>query len=241
MKKIMIIGAVLVVVAVAALIFYLLSNLNTLVAAAIEKNGSEVTDTSVRVSEVDIALREGRGSIRGLRVASPEGFRASDAFELGDITVDIDVASVRDDPIVIDEIRIQMPVVKAEVAKNGTSNIDELRKQVQAHSTGSAQGTQGDQKNLRIKRFLFEKGRIELDATALGVERQTVDLPEIRLTDVGGANGAPPDEIAKIVLTAVAKQVASEIARSEANRLIQDQLGESLSDKAGGLLKKLGD
>ena len=58
------------------------------------------------------------------------------------------------------------------------------------------------------------------------MEKQTIILPEIRLSDVGGASGAAPDEIAKVILTTVAKNVMSEIAKSEVNRRVKDQLAE---------------
>lgn len=244
MKKLIVVGVVVVVVVAAAMaIYYIASNLNSLVAAAIEKHGSDVTETRVKVSGVDISLREGRGSITDLHVANPEGFKSRDAFSLGDITVDIDLGSVREDPVVIDEVRIRAPVVFAELTETGDSNIDEIRKRIQAHTagTGGSSGGDGGEKNIRITKFVFEKGRIEVDATALGIEKRTIELPEIYLQDVGGKNGAPPDQVAKLIFTEVAKKVGSEIANSEVDRLIEDQLGESLSDKAKGLLDKIGD
>lgn len=238
MKKILIAaGIVIVLVGVAAL--FLFSNLNSLVAGAIEKHGSEATDTRVGVSGVDISLREGRGSITGLSVESPDGFEAREAFTLGDITIDIDIKSLRDDPIIIDEIRIQAPVVNAEVTATGESNIEALRKNVQAHTAGGTERG-GEAKRIRIKRFVFEKGRIEIDASALGIEKRTLTLAEIRLNDVGGADGALPGDVAKIILTTVAKQVSSEIARSEVDQLIKKELGGSLQDKAKELLNKIG-
>ena len=134
MKKIIIIGTIVLGIAIGVGAYYLVSNLSSLVASAIEKHGGDVTQTSVGVSGVKISLREGRGSITDLRVASPEGFETQNVFSLGDITIDLDVASVREDPIVIDEIRIRAPMINAEVLKNGSSNIDELRKRVQAYS-----------------------------------------------------------------------------------------------------------
>ncbi len=245
MKKKIIIGIfAVVVIVIAAAAFYLLSNLNSLVAGAIEKHGNDVTDTRVGVSGVDISIREGRGSIKGLTVASPDGFKSGDAFSLGDITIDIDLESVREDPIVIEEIRIQAPVINVVFAETGASNIDELRKRVQSHTSGTSGGggdpSDGESQKLRIKQFVFEQGRVDVDASALGVEKQTITLPEIRLNDIGGASGAAPDEIAKVILTTVTNKVLSEIANSEANRLIKEQLGDSAADKAKGLLKKIG-
>ena len=89
MKKIVISVAIAAVVVFLA-VTYFLSNLNSIVAEAIEKNGSEVTATKVGVAGVDISLREGRGSISGLSIASPEGYDAREAFSLGDITTYID-------------------------------------------------------------------------------------------------------------------------------------------------------
>ena len=242
MKKLLIAG-IAVIVLIVVIVFFLLSNLDSLVAKAIGKHGSDVTQTSVRVSGVDISLRNGRGSIKGLQVASPDGFETRTAFSLDDIAVEIDIKSVRKDPVVIEEIRIQAPVVNAEITKTGASNIDELRKRVQAYAAGTAgeSGESGDRtKRIRIERFAFEKGRVEVDASALGLEKRTLVLPEIRLDDVGGTNGAPPDEIAKIILTAIAGKVTSEIAGSELDRLVKEKLEGSLKDKAKGLLEKIG-
>ncbi len=246
MKKVLIIVSVIIVLIVVG-VFLLLSNLNSLVAKAIEKNGTDATQTSVTVSGVELKLREGRGSIKDLKIASPDGFKASDAFSLHDITVGIDVESLRGEPIVITEILIQAPVINAEILKNGASNIDELRKRVQAFSERFSGGSEDESdqssaqaKKIRIDRFIFEKGSINIDASELGLEKRTIDLPEIRLSNIGGAEGATPDEITKIILEAVVEKVSSEIASSELRGLIEDKLGDSIKDKTKGLLDKIG-
>lgn len=238
MKKVLIVVLVIVILIVVALVL-LFSNLNSLVAKAIEKNGSNVTQTSVQVSGVDISLREGRGSIKGLTVASPQGFDARDAFSLDEIILDIDVQSLRGEPIVIDEIRITAPVINAEITKTGASNIEKIRENVNAYTAGGSGQSDGQAKLIRIKLFVFEQGRVEIDVSALGLENRTVELPEIRMSNVGGEAGAPPDEIAKIILTEVAKNVSSEIAGSQLDRLIREKLGGSITDKAKGLLDKI--
>ncbi len=245
MKK----GAIVAVVVVAVIVviiavggYYVFSNMNSLVAKAIEKQGSEATQTRVTVSGVELALRDARASVKGLRVSNPEGFHAPDAVSLDDITVGIDVKSVRDNPIVIDEIRVQAPVVYAELTKNGSSNIQELRTRIEASRAPSATTGEkaGQARRIRINRFIMEKGRIEVDPSALGLEKQSIELPETQLNDVGGAAGAPPAEVAKVVFTAITEKAASQIAGSEVNRLIEAKLGKgSLEEKAKGLLEKI--
>lgn len=227
MKKVLIVFVAVVVLIVAGVI-YMLSNIDSLVAKAIEKHGSDVTQTSVTVSGVELSLKEGRGSITGLRVESPDGFDVRDAFTLGDITLDIDIQSLRGEPIVIDEIRVIAPVINVEIKETGASNIDELRKNVEASvggNTGGGGDSEGKDKKIRIKRFVFEEGSIEVDATALGQEKRTFTLPEIRLDDIGGADGATPDEITKIILGEVTKKVASEISSSGARDWLKKKLG----------------
>jgi hypothetical protein len=88
-------------------------------------------------------------------------------------------------------------------------------------------------------RFVFEEGRIEVDASDLGLEKKTIVLPEIRLNDIGGAAGATPEEIAKEILTAVARRTSSEIAGSEIDALIKEKLGGSAVDEVKGALEKV--
>ncbi len=242
MKKLLM-AAIVAAAVIVVIVLVGLSKLDSLVAKMIEKYGGDATQTEVRVAGVDISLRDGRGSIKGLEIESPEGFGARTALSLGDIVVDIDVKSIREEPIVIDEIRVRAPVVSAEITKTGSSNIDELRKRVQAYAAGTGgEGgeSRGETKRIRIARFVFEEGRIEVDASALGIEKRTIVLPEIRLDDVGGASGAPPDEIARIILTTVAGKATSEIADSEIDRLIKEKLGGSVTDKVKDLMDKVG-
>jgi hypothetical protein len=239
MRKKLFFAAAVVSALVVAGVYFLGSHLNGIVASVIEKEGSKVTETTVSVSGVRISIRDGRGSISGLRVASPKGFDAGNVFALGDITVDLDEGSLGKNPIVIDEVRIRKPEVNAQVLKDGKSNVEELNKRIQDYSgSGSSSGSMGD-KRIRIRKFVVEEGSISVDAAALGVDKHTVKLPAIQLDDVGGANGAPPDQIGKLIAGALARKTASTVAGSEVNRLIQDKLGNSLPDKAKGLIDKI--
>ena len=67
-----------------------------LVETAIERYGSEATGVSVAVGAVRISLRDGEGSIEDLVIGSPEGFRAASTFELGEIHIALDTATLDD-------------------------------------------------------------------------------------------------------------------------------------------------
>lgn len=226
----MVLGAIL------AGALYFVFNLGSIVARAIERHGSAVTGTPVAVSGVDLSLREGRGTIRDLRIASPDGFDTSDAVSFEDIAITLNVEESSRDLIVLDEVRIAAPAVRVEVSSSGKTNLDEIRRRVREFA---AEGGLDDER-VRIRSLVFQRGTIVVDASAVGLEPRTLNLPELRLQDVGGGSGAGPEEIATIVLGAVVGRATSEIAGSEVESLIRGQLGDSVTDAAKGLLDRLG-
>lgn len=248
MKRFLIIAAVVVLVVIGG-VYFLLSNLDSIVAGLIEKYGSEATGTQVAVAGVEISLGDGRATIAGLRIDSPDGYAARQAFTLGEATVDMDVESLRGEPLVIDEIRVAAPVVHAEILESGASNLQDLQKNLQryAESMGAGGGGGGDgggsgadeAKRIRISRFVFEQGRIEADASALGLEARTLTLPSIRIEDIGGDAGARPDEIALAVLGALTRQAATEVARAGLEQKAREMAEDEAKKQGQGLLDRI--
>lgn len=122
MKK-RLIGLGVLVVLIAVGVFVFLGNLNDIVRAAVEKVGSDMTQTNVSLSEVDIELTSGKGALRGFSVTNPKGFSDDDAFKFDEVAVTLDISTVRSDPVVIKEIVIQGPSIVYQLGDNG-SNLD---------------------------------------------------------------------------------------------------------------------
>ena len=132
MKKIIIVGAVVIILALAGAIYYFLTQLNAIVERQIEKIGTQITGTKVSVASVDIKLREGSGAINGLVIANPPGYKSDNAFRMDKILLDIDPKSVLKDPIVIDEILIDSPIATSEFTQTAGSNILDIKNNVTA-------------------------------------------------------------------------------------------------------------
>ncbi len=247
MKKGPILGiaALVVLVAAGAAIYTLLQNLDSIVAGAIQKYGSQTLGTSVRVGSVRIELTEGRATIRGLRVANPSGYSSGDAFSLGEISVQIDAGSVGDSPIVVPEVRIVAPQVRYEMAANAKSNIDVILANTRSSGGGAegsgGGGSGGEPPRIAIGRFVFEQRRVEADFEALGGKQLETELPPVRLSKIGGSRGATPDEIGKQVATAFLGSVAKTVAREQGAALIEKELGGEAGEAAKGLLKNVFD
>ena len=215
-RKVLIIIAGVLVVATASAIILVLTNIDSIIKAAIEKYGSEATKTAVRVSSVKIHLPSGEGAIAGLTVANPRGFSSPYAFRLGKISARIDTRTITSSPIVIDEIRIAAPQVTYEMNAAGSSNISLLKQNLQAPTagpkkTGEEKKASGKEKKVIIKRFVIESGRIDFRIAALGDRTEALTLRRIELNNIGKQGGATPSQVSRQVLSALVDEIGRSV------------------------------
>jgi hypothetical protein len=217
-------------------VYSLYSNLDSLIVRAIEEYGSEAAGAAVRVDGVSLDLEAGRASVYGLRVNNPPGFKGQYAFTLGEITVDIDLDSlVERNPIVLDEIRIESPVVFFELDESRRSNLDVLKDNA-GKSSGDGDGSDGSttdsagssrlEPRLTIRRLRFSGGRVQADAQAIGGGEIDAKLATAVLSNVGGRKGATGSEIGAIVVEELGRQTALAIGRDQIGKLLKGKVGK---------------
>jgi hypothetical protein len=226
-----------------AFLFWTLRSLDARVARAIERVGTGITGTAVRVGRVDLELSEARGTVWGLRVASPSGFSSHPVLEFGEITLDLDVASLGGEPLVLSEVRLLAPKVRVEVDDAGRSNVAALLDRLGGRSDSGDPPAEGDAATrLRVDRFRFEEGRIEGDASALGGEARTFDLPALQVAQLGGSAGLAAADLGREVLLRYLGHVAVAAAEDAAFRFLEEQaeeLGARVGEAAKGFLRVL--
>ena len=245
MKRIVLAVAALAVVGFAVALYFLVSNLDASVEAAIEKYGSEMTGTAVRVGGIRIEIATGKGTIRDLTIANPAGFESAHAFRLGEITLDIDAGSIATrEPVVIDAIVIRAPSVTYEMNASGRSNVlviqDNLKRYQgsgAAAEPDSSDAPAGEATRIAIERFVFEKGEVSALTSAVGGRDATVALTPLRMTGLGGARGATGAELGKTVLSAYTQKVLKAVASNQLDRVIDEQLGGTEAEAAKKLLR----
>ncbi len=132
MKRAIAIGGVALLVIIAGAVVVLWSSLDSVVRAAVEKVGSEVTGTKVTLAEVEISPTSGSGALRRFKVTNPSGFSSGDAFRFDEVTVRIDVATLASDPVIIEEIVIRKPEILYEIAGQA-SNLQTIKRNADAH------------------------------------------------------------------------------------------------------------
>ncbi len=216
--------------------FVALASVDSIVKAAIERVGSDVTQTEVTVDEVEISLTSGEGTIRGLVIGHPEGFDER-VMRIGEARVVLDIGSLTSDTIVIKEISVTAPEVTVEVSGAGTniSRLQETLTQTGGGSGGSSSGgNPEDEKKLVINRVTLAEGRVGLKAA--GLDRGVgANLPTITLNDIGkDSGGAEPAEVAKVIVAAVSAAAGQAAITSGVLQKLEGDVG----DKAKGLLEK---
>jgi len=242
MKKIMI-GVLALGVVVVGGLFFVWSNLDGIVKDAIQTYGSQATKTQVSVAAVKLELESGKASIRGLNVGNPSGFTDPNIFELGEISVNVDVATINQNPIVIDEILIKAPVVVYEINKAGTSNVDMLKKNLGLAGKESSSSSSEDDKDdadgikMIIRKLVVEGTTAKVRIAALGDVEKTVTLPKILMTDVGKkSGGATAAEVAQLLSSKLITNVKGSVAKIGVNQY----LGKSADMFKKGALDKIG-
>jgi hypothetical protein len=243
MKKILI-GLLIVVVIIAAGLFYLWQGRDRFIKTAIEEAGSRATQVSVKLKEVDTGnVLDGSVALRGLVVGNPAGFKTDSAFKLGEVSVKVDPASVMSDTIVIKEVVIGAPQVTYEFGAGG-SNVGTIQKNVEkmaggASGGGSSSSGGGSGKKVVIENLYVRDGKVNVSADFLQGKQTGTNLPTIHLKDIGkSSGGASPTEVAEQVIAAITKASTSAVGKLDVGA-IKDALGKEMGAKMGDVQKSL--
>ena len=236
MKKAFI-GVAVVALLVVVAVVWLLGSLDKIVKDQIEIIGTELTGVPVGVGSVDIDIKNGAGQIRRLRVGNPEGYTAVNAFDMSLLRLDFELKSLGKQPLVLDELIIDSPVVNMEINQRGGSNLKEILDNV-SKNTGRADakaeaGDSGEPMRIAVRKLRIEGVAFTESNPFEKGEPRSGTLPTIQKTNVGGNAGVTPGKLGEIVIVAMGSQVAQQAAKKK--------LTEVIEEKTGGVLKGIGD
>ncbi|HKJ65390.1 MAG TPA: hypothetical protein VJ969_08310, partial [Desulfopila sp.] len=197
-----------------------------------------------------IDLAEGSGEIHGLTIGNPQGFATAQAFSLGEIATQLDLKSLSAEVTVIEHIIVRAPEVFFEMNSAGKNNLDQLKQKLTSKSSGTskaaADNENGTAPRLIIRKLLFEGGNIHARVIPLG-KNYDLKLPEIEMQNLGGKNGATPEQIAEQVVKKLTDRALAEIKKKGLDQYrekfegeVNKRLGaekEKLDEKVGEKLK----
>jgi len=243
MKKLL--GIMLAVIVAGLLVVWLVLSLflGTAVKTGVEAVLPDIVGAPVTLDDASISLFSGKGRLRGFVLGNPEGFKTDSAFRFDEVRVDVDVASLLSDTIVIEEIYINAPKITYEQGIR-SSNIGTIRKNIEKLAGPKEEGAEPEAepkkakpgKKVVINHFLIENGEVALSATLLRGEALTAPLPKIELHDIGKeSDGKPLGEVVAELFNPLANAV--EAAAAQAKKLIGEGV-EAVREGAEDALKE---
>ena len=218
-------------VAVAALFgggVYFVMNLNSIAENAIERVATETLGVPVGIGSLDIALKEKRATVKGLRIGNPEGFKKSHAMTVD--TIGITLESISKELVRFKDIRVEGTNVNLEVQESGT-NLQTIQNNVASRAKPAA-SEEGAQKIKVIIDQLAMTGA-QLNPSVTLIEAQdlsTVTVPDIHLSGIGQKENG-------ILVREAMAQVWTELSRKFSHAANNAGFYQGLS---GDVLKDLG-
>lgn len=245
----MVVGTVLALVAIGVLL--LGANLGRLVKAGIERFGSQATQTAVTVDDVELSLRSGSGTVRGLNVQNPPAYSGPPAVRFGEISLVVDPASVQADKIVVRSLRVSDGELNL-VGGLQDNNLKQIAANVSALAADEKSGKADSatdpaaKKKFQVDELAVSglKLNMDLDIPVVGKQQASLTLPDFRLANLGtGPEGVTAGELTEALMQAVMKEVLPAVTKNMGKQA-EGVLGsdgkkavEAL-EKVGNLFKK---
>lgn len=246
MKKLILrIALVLVVLVVLAIVGIGLS-LNTAIKKGVETLGPQITKVDIQLAGVNLSLFSGSGSVKGLVIGNPEGYKTPNAISVGSTSVSVSPGSLLSDKIVVKSIRVEAPEITFELGPGG-SNLQKIQANLEStlgaggSASPPATGEKKPAKKLQVDEVVITGGKVTLGAALLGGKITEAPLPEISLKDLGtGPEGITGAELGNRLLTVVMER-AIKVGGEELAKAGKDVLNKTANEAAGKATKALGD
>jgi len=239
MRKLFLLLASIVMLAIVALVgvgYFL----GSIVRAGVNRYGPPLTKTTVELASAEVSPLTGHGTIKGLIIGNPPGWRSDRAVYLGQMHVAVVPRSVFGDHIIINDILIDKPEFTYET-KIFDSNLKELLKNVESSADTRSQSAAptpapSDQpRRFEVKRFRLQNARITIGVGSAAI---TVPMPTIAIDDLGANEGGlTASQLAAAVSGKVLRQVLLTAADAIGNA--GKSAGAAATDKTANATKKV--
>ncbi len=185
-----------------------------IVEGVVEKEGTNQLSLETLLGEADVSVLGGSLTLTDLSIDNPEGYSAEHLFEMGQINAAVSLGGLRSDPVRIDSIDINSPVLTIE-----RGSIGGMAEQLRLNLRDLMNNLETDDSEttlMLIDRLTVTKATVVILPKISSVdERYEFTLPSVTLREIGTADGARNGaEIGRVVAD-VAMALASQAAESE--------------------------
>ena len=221
-------------------------SLDTAIKKGVETIGPQIAKVDVKLEGVNLSLLSGGGSIKGLVISNPEGYKTPHAISVGSTSVSVNPSSLLTDKIVIKSIRVEAPEITLELGPGG-SNLKQIQANLEstlgtdAAPSPAATDEKKSTKKLQVDEILITGGKVTLGAAMLGGKVADASLPEIHLNDLGtGPNGITAADLGNRLLSVI-MDGAIKVGAEQLSKAGTDALNKTANEAVGKATKSLGD
>lgn len=226
MKKIIL--GIVVLLAVAVLGVWLYAD--AIASRAVEKGSTYAFGTPTEVGGVRLRLLDASFGMSGYQVSGAEGFRDTPLLSVSDADLEVGYGGLSRQKVVAK--RLSISGVRLNLLMKGTSsNFGPVLKHLRTLSGGGS-GAESQGPRFVIKEVVLDDVGAHVDVP--GLERD-LELPTIKLEDVGGEDGVWMSQLAGIILGAVVREAARHGGLPPA---LNAALGEGLGNLPASLARE---
>ena len=217
-KALVIVVAILAVIAGGA--YWAYHSVDLIVKFAVEHYAPDIAGVAVKVGDVQISARDGRGSVKNVEIGNPQGFTSPRAAKLGEIRVWIDPLTITDPVVYIHELTIESPFIVYERTDKGGTNLEAIQKRIDSYVKASdsgatkptAQGPLPVRHKFIVGKLTIRGAKVTMTNPGLKGQGITFDLPDIQLHDLGKReNGLTASQVANIVASTLISKIAQRL------------------------------
>ena len=203
--------ALLVVLAVVAIaVGFAILNLDRIIRSTVEREATSSLRLNTGLGSARAALLGGTLNLHDLRIASPRGFSAVHMLTFDDLDVAVRLRDLREKPIHVSSLRIDEPTLVIEQS-GGTLNFRKAMQQMPQNPPAK------EPLKVIIDDLELKDAHVIVRPGLPGVaEEIDVQVPSLRMKDVGRGQGARNGAAIKDVVLQVIAALAGKAAQSDA-------------------------
>lgn len=241
-KKILLWGAISVVVLVIIAVGVVALSLDSIVKKGVEVVGPRIVQVPITLDGIHIGVLSGSATVKKLIVGNPDGYKTPFSVSVGVADVSVDIGSALSDKIIIHSIHVESPEITFEGGFGG-NNLSKIMSNLKSPpQTGGtsvtnvpvAQGGAQTSKKIEVDDFLITGAKVHMVLTDFGGKEMTIPIPDIHLTDLGkGTDGLTPADLTRQIFQAITTTTISAVTTSATG------LGGDLQNQGKGALDKI--